>query len=107
MKNYKAIAALNRELADLSRSLAHSNTSLAVKHASAAMADLHKDLRGYRVSKTLRDLNRELANFSLPRLDESQMEIKRSPVGTEIRGYASIFGTTDDQGEVVLARQSR
>jgi hypothetical protein len=51
--NRQAIADMNRELADLSRSLSHSNTGLAVKNASAAMADLHMDLRGYRITKRL------------------------------------------------------
>jgi HK97 family phage prohead protease len=59
------------------------------------------EIDGYRVLKNMRDLNRELANFSLRRFDKPLLEIKRSAVGTEIRGYASVFGTTDDQGEVV------
>lgn len=49
----------------------------------------------------MRDLNRELAKFSLRPFDKPLLEIKRSAVGTEIRGYASVFGTTDYQGEVV------
>jgi HK97 family phage prohead protease len=96
------LADLNRELADLSPSLSHSDTSMAVKQASNALADLRKDLDGYRVSRTLRDLNRELDNFSLPRFDKPLLEVKKSPVGVEIKGYASTFGPPpDDQNEIV------
>jgi uncharacterized protein len=95
------LAELNRELADLSRSLSLSDTSLTMKQASNALAELRHEVDGYRVLKSMRDLNRELANFSLRPFDKPLLEIKRSAVGTEIRGYASVFGTTDYQGEVV------
>jgi uncharacterized protein len=52
--------------------------------------------------KTLRDLNRELANFSLPRFDTPLLEIKKSPVGVQVSGYASTFGPPPDaQNEIV------
>jgi HK97 family phage prohead protease len=94
---------LGRELANFSLSgdRWNSDTRFAIKEASSALADFGRYCANARRHKALVDLGRELAAFKLPRFSNSLLEIKRSPSGTEISGYASVFGNVDSDGEIV------
>jgi HK97 family phage prohead protease len=87
----------------------------ATRELRKALADLSLELAAFRprfsgpsqkvqamreLRKSLADLSLELAAFR-PRFSSASFQIKRSPSGAEISGYASTFGMLDDQGDIV------
>ena len=93
-----------RELASftLQRPAANSNACrVAIKEASTAVADLSRYFAADRRHKAIANLVRDLSCFSLAPVATPLFEIKRSPNGTEISGYASVFGNVDSDGEIV------
>jgi HK97 family phage prohead protease len=98
----QAMAELNRELSNFSlQPHADSTRQLSIKRAATAVAELREVLADSSKAITLRHLNRELAAFSLAEPDKPLLEVKRSATGTQVRGYAAVFGTVDQQGEVI------
>ena len=100
----ETMAAIGRELASftLPRPAANSNARrVAITEASTAMADLSRYFAADRRHKAIANLVRDLSCFSLAPVAPPLFEIKRSPNGTEISGYASVFGNVDSDGEIV------
>jgi HK97 family phage prohead protease len=93
---------LNHQLAGFSLPGVRSNSySAALKEASTAAADLLHYLATERRHKAIANFVRDLSCFSLAPVTTPLFEIKRSPNGTEISGYASVFGNVDSDGEIV------
>ena len=105
------MADLNRMLEGFSLSLDQPRDgrfSLAEKSGRSAIADANKSIDdlmavlrgGHRSSsvKSLQAMNRELSEFSL---SAPGLELKRTASGTEVSGYAAVFGNVDSDGEVI------
>src|ERR1700694_6016063 len=91
-------------LADFSLASPSSNSGDcrdSIKAATKALGDFRCELADVRHHMALAGLRRSLDDFQLPRLSNQLLEIKRVPSGTEISGYASVFGNIDSQGEIV------
>lgn len=100
----EVLSALGRELASFRLQLPAANSNarcVAIKEASTALADLRRYFADARRHKAIADLARTLSTFSLAPVSAPLFEIKRSLNGTEIKGYASVFGNIDADGEVV------
>src|SRR5450759_779362 len=100
----ETMADFGRELASftLQRPAANSNARcVAIKEASTAVADLSRYFATDRRHKAIANLVRDLSCFSLAPVATPLFEIKRSPNGAEISGYASVFGNIDSDGEIV------
>jgi HK97 family phage prohead protease len=100
----ETLAAFGRELASFRLQLPAANSNarcVAIKEASTALADLGRYFADARRHKAIADLARDLSCFSLAPVATPLFEIKRSPNGTEISGYASVFGNVDQDGEIV------
>jgi HK97 family phage prohead protease len=93
---------LGRELANFSLPKFGSNSrSAALREATTAMDDLLHYFAADRRHKAIANLVRDLSAFSLAPIAAPMFEIKKSPNGTKISGYASVFGNVDQDGEIV------
>jgi HK97 family phage prohead protease len=100
--NRETVAELNRILAGFWLGSSTARGGL-VKQLNVIVDDLRNDLAGYQASRSMRELKADLAarlaDFSLtPPL----IEIKKSPRGVQVSGYASVFGPLPDmQNEII------
>jgi HK97 family phage prohead protease len=98
--NRAILVELNKILAEFR--LAPSPRGMGMKQLNTIVDELRRDLAGYRVKQSLREANAQLAavlaDFSL---SPPPLEIKKSPKGVTVSGYASTFGQLDEQGEIV------
>jgi HK97 family phage prohead protease len=86
--NRLAIRAMSKSIDELRAEIRSSAVNLSRKQLNAALADFN------------RELSASLADSLLPPL----LEVKKSPQGAQITGYASTFGPPpDDQNEIIDA----
>ena len=100
----ETLTAFGRELASftLQRPTANSNACrVAIKEATTAVVNLSRYFAADSRHKAIANLVRDLSCFSLAPVATPLFEIKKSPTGTEISGYASVFGNIDSDGEIV------